>query len=127
VAIPGFEGAAQAKKACQILGNMQRESLYFAVLLLFGLLLQPALSIVNGNDRDMFMVIDYDSSASGSSASGSGIMPLTPDPSCTLAEESAPPLTVNGTEEELRRKAMCHALCVSIAHNVRSSITELVR
>ena len=110
---------------CQILGNMQRESLYFTVLLLFGLLQQPALSIVNGNDGDMFMVIDYDSSASGSSASGSGIMPLAP--SCTLAEESAPPLTVNGTEDVLRRKAMCHALCVSIAQNVRSLITELVR
>jgi len=118
VAIPGFEGAAQAKKACQILGNMQRESLYFAVLLLFGLLLQPALSIVNGSDTDMFVVIDYDSS-------GSGITPLVPSASCTLAEESAPPLTVNGTEEELRRRATCHALCVSIAQNVSSLITGL--
>ena len=101
---------------------MQRESRYFTVLLLFGLLLQPALSIVNGGggndtDSDMFVVIDYDSS-------GSDITPLAP--SCTLAEESAPPLTVHGTEEELKRRAMCHALCVSVADRVRSTITELV-
>lgn len=99
---------------------MQREPFYFTLLLLFGLLLQPALSIVSGNDTDMFVVIDYDSS-------GSGITPLAPSASCTLAEESAPPLTINGTEEELRRRAMCHALCVRDAHNVRSAITELVR
>lgn len=33
-------------------------------------------------------------------------------PSCTLPEDVVSPSTVTGTEEELRRRALCHATCV---------------
>ena len=104
---------------------MRREHLHLTVLVLLSLLLQSALSddaddyVRLGETRaaraamgsgDAITMID-DDDYSGSDPTPTPVLPVAP--SCTLPKDVVSPSTVTGTEEELRRKALCHAACVA--------------